>query len=414
MSSSRPGYAVIDVETTGLRPSWHDRVVEVGVVLLDPGGVVLDEWCTLVNPERDLGPQRIHGITAADVRHAPTFKEIAGSLARLLRGRVPVAHNLRFDAGFLEYEFARAGVAIPSLSDVGVCTMTEAARFLPVAPRTLAGCCAVADVPLDGHHDALVDARAAAGLLRHYLALARPRPPWAHALRAAASLPWPPVPPAGTAPVRRGVAAERDTHFLARLLDRLPRAADTVRADPYFALLDRVLLDRHISAAEADALIALAAQLDLSRADAVRLHHDYLTALAHAAKADGVVTADERDELDLVAELLGLPPEAVDEALATDGAPRHPAAGGFRLEPGDPVVFTGEMDGGREVWEERARRAGLVPYGNITKRVRLLVAADPDSMSGKARKARAYGIPIVTPDAFARLIPPAEGKGGVA
>lgn len=404
MSSSQLGYAVIDVETTGLRPSWHDRIVEVGVVLLDPGGTVTGEWSTLVNPERDLGPQHIHGITAADVRYAPTFKEIAGSLADLLRGRVPVAHNLRFDLGFLEHEFARAGAPIPALATVGVCTMTEAARFLPAAPRTLAGCCAVADIPLDGHHDALIDARAAAALLRHYLALARPNPPWAPALHTATALTWPAIPPTDTRPVRRGVAAERDTHFLARLLDRLPRADDTVRADPYFALLDQVLLDHHISAAEADALIALAARLDLSRADAVRLHHDYLTALAHAAKADGIVTPAERRELDLVADLLGLPPAAVEAALASDDAPRHPSAtAGFRLEPGDLVVFTGEMDGGREAWEERARRAGYVPHGNITKRVRLLVAADPDSMSGKARKARAYGIPIVTPDAFARM-----------
>ncbi|MFD2353843.1 hypothetical protein ACFSTC_38125 [Nonomuraea ferruginea] len=53
------------METTGLRPSWHDRIVEVGVVLLDPRGLVTGEWSTLVNPERDLGPQRIRGLTAS-------------------------------------------------------------------------------------------------------------------------------------------------------------------------------------------------------------------------------------------------------------------------------------------------------------------------------------------------------------
>ncbi|TXK42153.1 hypothetical protein FR742_23595 [Nonomuraea sp. C10] len=94
MTSGPTGYAVIDVETTGPRPSWHDRIVEVGVVLLDPRGLVTGEWSTLVNPERDLGPQRIRGLTAAGVRHAPTFKEIAGSLAGLLRGRVPVAQSV--------------------------------------------------------------------------------------------------------------------------------------------------------------------------------------------------------------------------------------------------------------------------------------------------------------------------------
>ncbi|SEH02088.1 DNA polymerase-3 subunit epsilon [Nonomuraea solani] len=249
------------------------------------------------------------------------WKDIAGQLGDRLRGRVPVAHNFGFDLGFLEYEFAQAGVSIPDL-------------------------------------------------------------------------------------------AARDTHFLARLLDRLPRASDTVRADPYFALLDQVLLDHHISATEAGALIALAARLDLSRADAVGLHHEYLNAPAHAAKADGIVTPAERHELDLVAALLDLPSTAVETAPATAVAPQHLAApGGFRLRPGDLVVFTGEMEGGRETWEERARQAGYVAHTGVTKRVRLLVAADPDTMSGKARKARAYGIPIVTPDAFARMSTSSEEPG---
>jgi DNA polymerase-3 subunit epsilon len=282
--------------------------------------------------------------------------------------------------------------------------MAEAVHFLSAAPRTLAGCCAVADIPLGNHHNALVDAQAAAELLRHYLKLAHPDSPWSSFLRAAAEVPWPAVRRTDATCVQRGTSAERDGHFLARLLDRLPRAADPVRADPYFALLDQVLLDHHISVTEADALIALAARLGLSRADAIRLHDEYLRALAHAAKADGIVTEAERQELDLVAALLRMPPGAVDEALATAEPSQQLApAGHFRLQAGDLIVFTGEMQGGRDVWEDRARQAGYLPHSGVTKRVRLLVAADPDTMSGKARKARAYGIPIITPEAFARM-----------
>jgi exonuclease len=78
MSSS--GYAVVDVETTGLFPGRHDRVVEIGVVLADREGRQVDEWGTLVNPARDLGPQHIHGIRSSDVLCAPSFAEIAGDL----------------------------------------------------------------------------------------------------------------------------------------------------------------------------------------------------------------------------------------------------------------------------------------------------------------------------------------------
>ncbi|WP_436762855.1 exonuclease domain-containing protein [Streptosporangium sp. V21-05] len=404
MLNGSPGYAVIDLETTGLRPAWHDRIIEIGVVHLDPAGRVTGEWSTLVNPGRDLGPQRVHGITAADVRHAPTFDDIAATLTALLHGRVPVAHNLPFDLGFLAYEFQRLGVAAPLRHDLGVCTMAEAVRFLPHAPRNLAGCCAVADIPLDGHHDALVDARAAAGLLRHYLTLAGATHPWHALLTAAARTSWPTLPDTGTPWVRRGASAERDGHFLARIVDRLPRVPQPATADSYLVLLDQALLDQHISAAEADALVQLATDLGLPRAEVERLHHDYLTALAHAALADGVVTASERQALDLAATLLGLPGESVDKALtrATQELPSELSR--FQLAAGDLVVFTGEMDGGRESWEARASRAGYVPYPNITKKVRLLVAADPDTLSGKARKARAYGIPIVTPDSFGGML----------
>ncbi|GAA1276522.1 hypothetical protein GCM10009677_32820 [Sphaerisporangium rubeum] len=404
MTSSPAGYSVIDVETTGLRASWHDRVIEIGVVHTDLDGRVTGEWSTLVNPERDLGPQRIHGISAADIRHAPTFKEIAGAVAGLLRGRVPVGHNLSFDTGFLDAEFTRIGVTTPLLGVVGVCTMAEAQRFLPHAPRNLAGCCAIADIPLDGHHDALIDAHAAAALLRHYLDLSRPHSPWPAALTSCAAAEWPPY-AGGDAPwVRRGVSAERQHHFLARILDRVPQAAQPVQATTYLALLDQVLLDHHISASEADALVDLATTLGLCRAELDRLHRDYLLTLAQAALADGVVTSEERHELDLIAGLLHLPASATDEAL-TETATRTPSASPrFALREGDLVVFTGEMTEGRETWENRARQAGYVPHANVTKKVRLVIAADPDSLSGKARKARAYGIPIVTPEAFTRLL----------
>jgi DNA polymerase III epsilon subunit-like protein len=52
--------AVVDVETTGLHPGYHHRVIEVAVVTLEPDGR-RDGWSTLVNPERDLGPQESTG-----------------------------------------------------------------------------------------------------------------------------------------------------------------------------------------------------------------------------------------------------------------------------------------------------------------------------------------------------------------
>jgi DNA polymerase III epsilon subunit-like protein len=96
-----PGFAVLDFETTGLFPGGHDRVVEVAVVHVDDVGRVTGQWETLVNPQRDLGAQHIHGIRSADILEAPTFAAIAPHLVDLLGGRVLVAHNASFDVRFL-------------------------------------------------------------------------------------------------------------------------------------------------------------------------------------------------------------------------------------------------------------------------------------------------------------------------
>ncbi|MFC4588465.1 3'-5' exonuclease [Sphaerisporangium corydalis] len=195
-----PGYVVVDVETTGLRTSEDDRIIEIGLVHLDATGDVTGEWTTLVNPGRDLGPEHVHGITEADVSRAPAFQEIAGGVAALLRGRIMAAHNLPFDARFVAHEFRRLDVNWPVDHRLGVCTMNWAAHFLPGDPRSLADCCAVAGVPLDGAHEAMSDARAAAGLLRHYIESAGPDLPWRYLFEAVARITWPDVPGQRTLP----------------------------------------------------------------------------------------------------------------------------------------------------------------------------------------------------------------------
>jgi DNA polymerase-3 subunit epsilon len=399
------GYAVVDVETTGLFTGrWHNRVVEIGVVHVNRDGVVTDEWCTLVNPERDLGPQHIHGIHASDARMAPTFADLAGDLATLLTGRVVVAHNLGFDVRFLRYEFERLGLTVPLDVECGLCTMAMSDRYLLSPSRSLSACCAAAGIRQESAHSALHDARAAAGLLGHIIRVADRPEPW-RTLFGGGRM-WPGMPDGCGRTHQRSTPDLRSQSFLSRMVDRLPRVPDLPHADEYLAVLDRALLDRHLSASEQDALLDLAESLGLSLETAMDLHRRYLTALALAAWQDGVVTAAERQDLLEVAGLLGLTPDDVEIALSDARVTRQsPRWGQFRLAPGDTVAFTGQMNGQRDEWEHRAATVGLtVTAGGVTKRTRLLVAADPDSLSGKAGKARQYGIPIVTEDAFAKLL----------
>jgi DNA polymerase-3 subunit epsilon len=400
------GYAVVDVESTGLNAGGNDRVVEVAVVHVNAVGEVTDEWATLVNPGRDLGPVGVHGIRAADVRQAPPFGAIASTVASLLSERAMVAHNLPFDARFLAAEFGRIGVGTPLAGTHGLCTMRMAVDFLPGAKRSLAACCSAAGVRVDRRHDALSDARAAAGLLAHYLAKDGTPPRWEAHARTVAALRWPRLTPSEVSPVSRGCASTVPVDFLARLADRLPHSPDPA-VDSYLAVLDEVLLDRYVSLDEADSLVEVAATLGMDRTAALAAHRSYLGVLVEAAWEDGEVTPDELDDLRQVAGLLGLGEPDVVAAVEAGRAPdRHfgDQVTRFQLRPGDIVVFTGQLSEPREVFEERAMAAGLVVAAGVTKKTSLVVAADPDSLSGKARKACAYGIPIVAEDAFGALI----------
>ncbi|NMM23288.1 MAG: DNA polymerase III subunit epsilon [Phycicoccus sp.] len=398
-------YAVIDTETTGLSPRLHHRVVELAVVLVDERGQIESEFCTLLNPERDLGPQHIHGIRAADVINAPRFTDVAGHLLGLLSGRTIVAHNLPFDLTFLDAEFDRLGVPFPLTRDMGVCTMTWSSQFLENSGRSLRECCAAANVPLTGWHSALSDTRAAAGLLRHYISASAGEPPWQEMLHRNREVLWPKFDISPFQACSRSAAPKAPAlsdALVSRLVDFMPRVDSSDVADPYLAVLDEALVDRCISTDEQSALAALASSLGLTAIDVARLHRDYLNALARVALADGHLSKEEASDLQQVAKILGLPEAAVSEALAKAGVDRvvRPTEGRLPLEPGDMIVFTGDMAESRELWMKRAAEHGYVPHPCVTKKVRLVVAADTDSLSGKAKKARGYGIPVMSVDDF--------------
>ncbi len=97
----------IDTETTGLSVS-RDRIIEIGIVRVE-NNVVVAEYQSLINPEMFLSPfiTSITHITEADLVNAPTFYDIRKDVYDLLKDAVFVAHNVRFDYGFLRNEFKR-------------------------------------------------------------------------------------------------------------------------------------------------------------------------------------------------------------------------------------------------------------------------------------------------------------------
>jgi DNA polymerase-3 subunit epsilon len=165
-------FAVVDVETTGMRASG-DRVIEVGVVVVQGARRerVVDR---LINPGRHVSSviTRITRITNADLTAAPEFTAVADEVLDALAGRVFVAHNVRFDWGFLAAELRRArGIG---LTGPRLCTARLARRLVPEAESCgldwLSGYFGLEN---PARHRALGDAWATADLLVRLLDRAR-------------------------------------------------------------------------------------------------------------------------------------------------------------------------------------------------------------------------------------------------
>lgn len=160
---------VIDVESTGLSPS-SDRIVEIAVLRLEEDWMSGVWWESLVNPERDPGPTHAHGLTTADLEHAPTFWDIAPELAEMLSGCVIAAHNVNFDAAFLRYEFWRLGKVFPRYPLLDTARVgTALGNIIKGDARSLQACCARAGIVVGDAHSARGDAMATGELLRQYL-----------------------------------------------------------------------------------------------------------------------------------------------------------------------------------------------------------------------------------------------------
>jgi DNA polymerase-3 subunit epsilon len=165
-------YAFVDLETSGVSPA-DDRITEIGIVLVDDDALV-EEWSSLVDPgvPIPLEIQALTGINTEMVRGAPRFAELLPEVAARLAGRVFVAHNARFDYGFLKAEFRRAGERFGA--DV-LCTVRLSRRLFPqYGSHRLDALIDRHRLPAADRHRALGDARVIRAFLQ---ALARDADP---------------------------------------------------------------------------------------------------------------------------------------------------------------------------------------------------------------------------------------------
>ncbi len=418
-------FAVIDVETTGLFPGGHDRVVEVAVLRLGSDGTQTQEFATLVNPGRDVGPTHIHGIRAHDIKDAPRFQDVAGDILDVIAGSVLVGHNIAFDLRFLSAEFARLAISFPD--SARLCTLALSRKVTPTLPsRKLEELCRHWGIALPCAHSALDDARATAALLCECSRrlCGTPYPKLDRLPVTESVLPrqrWPTLAKSGKRHTRTQAAEEHieQRSYLGELVRRLPVSATVgPEADEYMILIDRVLEDRRVTQEESDQLASLAKEIGLTRQDVMSVHWRYLVDLVCAALEDGIITPPEQEDLDDVRRLLDWSEDDYAMALAEatslmedrTASTTVPSHGDNELA-GKTVCFTGALQchirgtrATREIAHAVAEEAGLIVRKGVTTDLDFLVAADPDSLSGKAQKAHRYGVRVIAEPVFWRLV----------
>lgn len=378
-------FVVVDVETTGVYRT--DRVIEIALLTVDRAGETIEVWETLVNPERDIGPTWLHGISAETVTTAPTFPEVASAVACRLDGAVLVAHNLSFDQRMLSDEFARMGVVGNFGAGIDTLALTRC--------RLTTACESLGIVNLHAH-SARGDAESTATLLlrtiHEHLATTAPVAIFVGG-----------APSCRTTRREAGGGASASPPpeaFLVQLAQRTSLEGLDIDQLRYVQLLDWALVDLVLDTHERRLLLDLADDMGLSSERLSAVHDQYIGQLIDAATRDHLVTDGEYEQLLRAAAALGVSLDLVEDAVA-DYRPTSGAT--VLLEPGLRVCFTGAatdpVHGGelpRSELELLARAIGLEPVRSVTKKgCDVLAAADPASLSGKAAKARGYGIPIV-------------------
>lgn len=382
-------YVAFDVETTGF--GKNDRILEIGFVAFK-NDKVLEEWSTLINPLRDVGKTNIHGITPSMVSTAPLFEDVINDVFRMINGRVLVAHQFSFDARMLIQELIRANTE----GDIGkgFCTMIASRRLLAGTGDSLASTCAELRVESIKAHSALGDARMTMQIFQHLMEDEQDVRP--------AYVEYQKILNPTRVLVREAFLREPNDAIdrIKAFTQKIPFPTSDEKFVAYLLLLNMAMQDLVISKSEQFELENWASELGVTKSDLTSLHQGYLDSFIQAALRDGVITIQEREMIELVGKALNLP-------ILIPDAPQPIQANEDTLSVGKRVCFTGEASGfsgttiNRGELEALAAKVGLHPVRDVTKKgCDILVAADASTMSGKAKRAKEWGIPVISVEKF--------------
>lgn len=409
-------YSIIDIETTGFSPAKGDRILELGVIKIQEDGQMIDKYSTLINPDRDISNYNIHGVKPSLVTKAPKLDEVKDYIKSFINGTTLVAHNAPFDFRFLQNELIDEEIKLN-----GICTIKLSRIVDPSPPsRSLENLCTYYDIKIKNTHEALSDALATYKLFlflkKEYSNLFG-----SHQFQDQMANPL-------SLNLKNSISLERveykrkdaicsnkkEKSKLQVFIERLPTdtISDNENSLNYLDTLNEVLSDRVISDIELTKLEELAQEFGLTKENIIHLHKRYLNEVIEEYLLDDSISEFEKNDLDDLTKLLGLNSDDLNELIKSAKKDTfYDIQKPINDVEGKLICFTGALQSkinGVEVDRSKAQslaqKHGMIIKKNVSKKLDYLVVANPHTQSGKAKKAKKYGIKILAEPEYWRLI----------
>lgn len=353
----------------------YEHLVEIAVITLTFEGEV-SEWHTLICPERDIHAESKHGLTSSDIAHAPSFQDIAGDLAEQISGACVVgfgiANTLRIMANDMYTTGIRSDIAENHLDIYNIFSKKGLEKAnLPSEP--------------DRSSPALEQARTTMSIFIV----------WSEYLEKTGL----PVTCTGNIPHSIGRVLHRGDNNWVQIDDKISSDLKS-----YMKLLDNIFEDGIIDPDEAEQLEKFETEkFGKNYSAKISAKRAYIHKEIDIALDDKILDETEDIHLHNIAKGLHQGNDIIERRL------RQHKMREIKIEPllrGALVVRTGVSQGMNEGdIEQILSEHGFNVHGNISKEVQLIVAADLESNSSKAKKARKYGIPFYPQENLNDLYP---------
>jgi DNA polymerase III subunit epsilon len=331
-------YCILDLETTGLSPDT-DGIVEIAMIRIDGHGNILDKFHSLINPLQSVKCTKIHGITDSDVANAPKIFDVAGHITRIMSEAILVAYNAYFDLSFLR-EKLFAPLDISQRHPYFCCMYMRGLIGLEPTRTDLCNACNLAGINIENEHQAFYDAQYTQKLFTHYLAIAEETglknfsdlkrqgknyqfmKSWEFPLPLYS---WKNLPSSSPKPrpieIKESITTQaqklsfkvdgssRSVTFVGNLIKRIWDSVRTVKREgqeEYFACLTDALADRILQPREIDELRSVAWHYGLDKNEIQEIHNEFYQSVWDEAMKDGIITNEEKDDLEELVKLLGI------------------------------------------------------------------------------------------------------------